>query len=122
MLTTEQIESIVVKINAKINLPILGEKAEAFVFKMAVKQILKFLENNLPEEWMQLINDATDGLTPQEVDNIVEKLVRYMNAKIDIPLLGEDVEATLFDMVVRLIIEAMTKNKNLESLLAAEKI
>jgi len=119
MLTTEQIEAIVVKINAKINLPILGEKAEAFVFKMAVKQILKFLENNLPEEWMQLINDATDGLTPQEVDNIVEKLVRYMNAKIDIPLLGEDVEATLFDMVVRLIIEAMTKNKNLESLLAA---
>ena len=117
MLTNEQIDAVVVKINAKVNLPILGEKVEAAIFKMAVKRILKFLENNVPEEWMGLINDASDGISEDEVEIIIEKLVRFMNSEIDIPLLGEDVEAIIFEMVVRLIIESMTKNKNLETVL-----
>lgn len=35
MLTNEQVNALVVKMNAKVNLPILGEKAEAFIFRMA---------------------------------------------------------------------------------------
>jgi len=119
MLTNEQIDAVVAKINQKINLPVLGEKTEAVIFKMVVKKILKFLEEHLPEEWINLINNTSDGLTPQEVNAIVDKLVRYMNAQIDIPLLSEDEEAIIFETVVRLIIESMAKNKSLETVIAA---
>ena len=119
MLSNEQIDTVVAKINQKINLPVLGEKTEAVIFKMVVKKILKFLEEHLPEEWINLINNTSDGLTPQEVNAIVDKLVRYMNAQIDIPLLSEDEEAIIFETVVRLIIESMAKNKSLETVIAA---
>lgn len=122
MLTNEQIEALVAKINAKINLPVLGEKAEMAIFRMAVKQILKFLENNVPQEWTTLINDTSDGLTEEESNAIVEKLVRFMNSKIDIPLLEEDMESKVFELVVKSIVEAMTKNKNLDTALELDVV
>lgn len=122
MLSSEQIDAVTAKVNAKVNLPLLGERAEAAIFKMAVKQVLAFLEQNVPEDWGALINDTSEGLTPEEVDVIADKLVRFMNARIDIPLLGEDVEAKVFKIVVGFIIESMSKNKSLDAVLPADDI
>ncbi len=122
MLSSEQVDAITAKVNAKVNLPLLGERAEAAIFKMAVRQILEFLEQNVPEDWRSLINDSSDGLSPEEVEVIADKLVRFMNAKIDIPLLGEDVEAKVFKIVVGFIIESMSKNKTLDAVLPADDI
>jgi hypothetical protein len=117
ILTNDQINKIVEKINAKINLPVLGEKAEAIILKFAVKKVIEFLELQLPEDLKKLITDASDGISEDEANAIAERIVRYMNANIDIPLLNEDEEAAIFDIVVKLVINSMKKNINFETIL-----
>ena len=118
MLSNEQVTFIANKINEKVNLPVLGEKAEFFIIKKAVQKLLKLLENEIPEEYLDFLDDTAKGFDPEQGANIQlikDNIVEFVNKKVDIPLLGEDTEKEVFSVAIDVIIDAMTKKKKLGS-------
>jgi hypothetical protein len=114
MLSNEQITWIVDKVNEKINVPIIGERAEAKFIRKGIERILKLLEENLPEEVFQLLDDAAAGVEPSEdLQGIKENTVDFLNKEINLPIVGEEFEKTLFTEVVDLIFDALQKGKKL---------
>lgn len=116
MLSNEQVIYIAEKINEKVNLPILGEKAEFAIIKKAVEKVLKVLDNEIPEEYLDFLEDTSEGFDPEQGANIQllkNNIVEFVNKKVDIPLLGENTEKKVFTAGVDVLFDAMTKNKKL---------
>ncbi len=116
MLSNEQVIFIANKINEKINLPILGEKAEFAIIKKAVTKVLKVLEGEIPEEYLDFLEDTAQGFDPEQGANIQlikNNIVEFVNKKVDIPLLSETTEGELFSTLIDVLFDAMTKNKKL---------
>lgn len=116
MLSNEQVVFIAEKINEKVNLPILGEKAELAIIKKAVKKVLKLLEDEIPEEYLDFLEDTAKGFDPEQGANIQlikGNIVEFVNKKVDIPLLNENTEKEVFGTLIDVLFDAMTKDKKL---------
>jgi len=116
MLSNEQVNYIAEKINEKVNLPILGEKAEFAIIKKAVKKVLNVLEDEIPEEYLDFLEDTAKGFDPEQGANIrliKNNIVSFVNKKVDIPLLSENTEEEVFSTLIDVLFDAMTKNKKL---------
>ena len=116
MLTEAQIDLLVKKVNDKINLPILGEKGEAFLFKFAIKKILVVLEKEIPEDFQKFIDNTVDGLVEGGENNIEEVksyLITFLNDKVNIPIIGENAEKKLITEVVNILFDAFKKGNKL---------
>lgn len=116
MLSKEQIDTIAIKANKKVDLPIVGEKFEKKMLVFGLKKIDKILDEQLPPDFAKLLDDVSDGFepgTPADLDKVKDHLVSYLNKKIDLPLLGEKGEKELFNVAVDIIIDAMRKNDKL---------
>lgn len=116
ILTDLQINYLVKKINDKVNLPLLGEQGEHRVITKAIEKILNHLEDNLPEELLALINDASNGFLPgdaADAKRAKKACIRHLNNKVNIPLVSERKEQKLFTIVVENLFEAMKKGRRL---------
>ena len=116
MLTKEQIEVLVGKVNDKVNLPVLGEKSEAFLFRFATKKILRVLKKELPEEIQGFIDNTADGFVEggeNDVNEVKKYLVEFLNEKVNVPIIGERAEKELIAEVIDLIFDAMKKGNKL---------
>ena len=114
MLSEEQIQFIVDRVNEKVNLPILGEKAEGKLIRKAVDKVLKSLEENLPEEIFEFLDNASDGIEPgMDTEEMKKNTVNFLNKEINLPIVGEKFEEKLFTEVVDLIFNALKKGKKL---------
>ena len=116
MLSEAQIQLLAEKANKKVNLPIVGEKFENKILIFGLRKIDKALEEELPEDFSQLLDDVSDGLEPgsdADLDLIKGHLVTFLNKKIDIPILGEKAEKELFEVAIDIIVDAMQKDKAL---------
>ena len=114
MLSEEQIQFIVDRVNEKVNVPILGEKAEGKLIRKAVDKVLKCLEENLPEEYFDFLDDLSDGIEPgMDMEEIKRNTVEFLNKEINLPIVGEKFEAKLFTEVVDLIFNALKKGEKL---------
>lgn len=114
MLTDAEVNALAMKVNAAINLPLIGEKKELKVFVKIIKWVDKQLYQLLPNEYYELVKDATDGITKEEALVIEERLTPLINEKINIPVLSEKMEAKLIGLVLGLIMNAMVKGFKLE--------
>ncbi|MCG6190519.1 hypothetical protein [Maribellus maritimus] len=117
MLSNEQVVYIANKINEKVNLPVLGEKAEFFIIKKAVTKVLDILEDEIPEEYLDFLEDTAKGFDPEQGANIQlikDNVVEFVNQKVNIPLLNEETEKEVFGVAIDVLIDAMTKDKKLE--------
>lgn len=118
MLSDEQIDWMVDRLNEKIDLPIVGEKAEKSIIANALYKVLDVLEEELPAELIEFIDDATDGLEPQseaEMNRIKEEMATFLNNNINLPLIGERKEQKVFEFIVDFLFDAMRKGKNASS-------
>ena len=116
MLTTEQKKYLAEKINDKINLPILGEKAEFKIIMKALDKIDSVLETEVPDDFKEYLNDVSKGLDPgkaAEIEMIKDNTVKFLNKKVDLPLVGERAEKKIFDLVIDLLLEAKKKGSKL---------
>lgn len=116
ILTDEQINYIVDKLNDKINLPILGERTEAKIIKGAVSQVLAEVGDRIPKEYLKLIDNVADGILPskaEEVEKSKLEIATFLNKKVNIPIIGERKEQTLFEMFVEILFDAMEEGKSL---------
>ena len=116
MLSKEQVHFLSDKINKKVNLPLLGEKAELAIIKKAINKILKVLEDEIPEEFFDFIEDTAKGFDPGQGTNIElvkGNLVTFVNKKVNLPLIGEKAEKKVFSIMLGILFDAMTKGKKL---------
>lgn len=116
ILTEQQKEYLVNKVNKKVNLPIVGERAEKMIFTKAIEKIMEKLEEELPHEILNYINDVSDGFIPGGEGNLqdaIDASVRMLNKEINIPLISEEKEQKLFTAIVESLFEAMKKGNKL---------
>jgi len=114
MLTDAEINALAQKVNKKINLPFLSEEKELVVFAKLIKWIDRELYKILPNEYYELIHDASDGLTSQEATDLEIRLTPLINNTINIPILSEKLEAKLISLVLIGIMGAMVKGSKLD--------
>jgi len=116
MLSEEQIDWLADRINEKIDLPLLGEKSEKAIIRTAISKVLDLLEDELPEEFVNFIDDVSDGFEPQNEAQLAllkDNTARFLNNNINIPLLSERSEKRLFDSLIDFLFDAMQKGSKL---------
>lgn len=107
MLTDEQVNAIAQKVNEAVNLPLLNENAEFKVFAKIVRLIDRKIYEILPNEYYELINDSSNGISEEEAAKMEERLTTLLNEKVDIPFINEKKEQILIGIVVGQIVRAM---------------
>lgn len=116
MLSNVQVNYLAEKINEKVNLPILGEQAEFALIKKAIYKILDVLEDEVPEEFVDFLEDTAQGFDPGQavdIELVKNNLVAFVNAKVNLPLVGEETEKKIFSTLADVLFEAMTQGKKL---------
>lgn len=116
MLSNVQVNFLAEKINEKVNLPILGEKAEFALIKKAIYKVLDALDDEIPEEFLDFLEDTAQGFDPENGTNIEQvknNVVTFINKKVDLPIIGEKTEKKIFETLVDVLLDAMTKGKKL---------
>lgn len=118
MLSQAQIDYIADKLNEKINIPIIGEKFEKKLIVKGLEKVDKELDEHLPPEWSELLDDVSDGIepgSPADLQSIKDNLVSFLNKKINIPIIGEKAEEKLLSAAIDLIFDALQKGKKLQN-------
>ena len=118
MLSENQINWLATKLNEKINVPVIGEKAEQAIITNALYKVLDLLEEELPPEFIEFLDDVTDGLEPQtdsELERLKDEMATYLNNNINLPLIGERKEQKVFEFVVDFVFDAMRKGNSAET-------
>jgi hypothetical protein len=116
MLTQDQMSWITIRVNEKVNLPVLGEEAESLIFTAAVEKIDKILDKELPAKFKEFLNNASMGITPgspADLKVMKEGLVNFICGQVKIPVIGEKAEKKLISEVVEIIVEALQKGKKI---------
>ena len=113
MLSDEETERLASKLNAKINIPFIREGTEQKIFVKTVKRFDRMLYKALPNELYGLVQDASDGISSAEADQLKDILAQRLNQKFNLPYLPEKLEAKLFKLLLGLIIKAMRKGQSL---------
>ena len=114
LLTDAEINAIAQKVNKAINLPFLSEEQEFIIFAKIIKWIDRQLYKLLPNEYYELVNDASDGISKEEAIKIEERLTPLINNVVNIPIITEKQEEKLIGLILGLIINAMIKGFKLE--------
>ena len=117
MLSEAQINYIADKLNKKIDIPIVGEKFEKKLIIKGLDKVNKELEDHLPPEWAQLLDDVSDGIepgSPADLAGIKKNLVDFLNKKINIPIIGEKAEGKLLSAAIDIIFDALQKGHKLQ--------
>lgn len=111
MLTEEQITTIAVKLNEKVDLPFIGEEKEQDILESVLNGIngkLDEVTENLPEPVRETWEKLADGVSDEEAERLVEQLTVLVNERIDIPLLSEENEAGMvIHPAVSMIVDTM---------------
>lgn len=111
MLNEKQLEALADKLNAKVNLPMIGEETEKQVLMTALKQLNTQLAGKVGEELRAIIQPLIDGTaTPEEAVALKAQAVEHVNKNINIPVIGEDTEAKILGPVVDGIIDVTRSN------------
>ena len=116
MLTDEEAAALATKVNEKVNIPfILDEKAEFIIIFKAVKFVDAELYKLLPNEYYELIHNATDGISEAEADLMIERLVPLICAAVVLPYVPKQLEEYIIKLILHLIVKALVKGKNIAS-------
>jgi hypothetical protein len=111
MLTLQQIDAIVVKIQALPKLPkALKKGLGKTVFKGLLIQIDVLLTGALPEEIYALINNASDGLTEEETEHLKDSLTAFLTEKVKNPV-AQTALPFVLPLIVDEIVTALQKGK-----------
>jgi hypothetical protein len=105
------------RLDSLIDVPFVGERAEAALFIRIVDAIDRFVYESLPCELYSLISLADNGVTQDEARVIEDSLTSYANKVFNIPFLSERTEERVFRFVVGLLVRAMVKGRSLDALL-----
>jgi len=113
LLTDEEIINLANNVNDVINLPFLGEHKEFKIIVKIIHWIDNLLYRLLPNEYYDLLRDIKNGISEDEANLIIKRLVPVINNNINIPFISEEKEGTLITLILSIIISAMIKGCHL---------
>ena len=70
----EQVKELAVKLNEKVNIPLVRETKEERIFVKIIIKIDNFLYDNMPNEFYELWKDSHDGIDDDEAKRLVKRL------------------------------------------------
>lgn len=103
------VEHVAAQLNAQFDLPFIPESVEQAWLEFLVGKIVQVISGDL----VQVLVDAANGLTPEEIEADTETLTRLGNQIIDIPVLTENMEASLIRPVVKQLLSYAVAGKAL---------
>lgn len=114
-MTQSEIETLAEKVNEKhFNVPLINERREGKILIKIIMKIDRFLYDNLPNELYDLIRSLDDGISDEEAKNLIKRLSKLANEKIDIPYIPEAAEYLVIRFVLALIVNALRKQFNID--------
>lgn len=108
-MTREEIQDLAIRLNKRINVPIISETGEEKILIKIILKIDNFLYDNLPNEFYDLVRDAKKGIDKKEAKRLVRRLTKLANDKIDIPYLPELAEHFAIKFVIGMVVKAAQK-------------
>lgn len=111
-MTEEEIIDLASRLNEKINVPIIDETKEEKIFIKIVLKIDNFMYDNLPNEFYGLMRSTEKGIDDTEAIQLMRRLTKLANNKIDIPFLSEKAEGIAIKFVIGLAVNAARKTLN----------
>lgn len=119
LLTEAEHKQFATLINALIDIPLVSEDLEQAIFEHAISVIDVALEETLPVVFHGLMREIERGIDKDHAKDFADRLIRSVNAKVDLPYLDEEQEAQLLQAVITPLVKAMTSGKKLDDLLPA---
>lgn len=113
----DEIKELAIRLNKKINVPIINETKEEKILIKIIFKIDNFLYDNLPNEFYDLIRSTDRGIDKREAKRLVRRLTKLANDKIDIPYIPEPMERIAFKFVIGMIVKAACKKLDLSTVL-----
>ena len=89
---------------------------EADLFYDAIEKVESALTAAIPKRALEMIR-GTAGISGGDADGYVARLTGQLSKSVDIPMLGEEDEATFFELLVRLFVDAMKSGNTIDGLL-----
>lgn len=117
-MTHDEIKDLAMRLNKKINVPIINETKEEKILIKIILKIDNFLYDNLPNEFYDLIRSSDKGIDSKEAKRLVRRLTRLANEKIDIPYLPESMERIALKFIIGLVVKAAQKKLSLATVSA----
>lgn len=111
-MTEEEIIDLAKRLNEKINVPIIDETREEKIFIKIVLKIDNFMYDNLPNEFYGLMRSTEKGIDDTEAIQLISRLTKLANNKINIPFLSEKAEGIAIKFVIGLAVNAARKTLN----------
>ena len=99
-----EIIEIADKVNKKVNIPLLGEKAESVLFESAVFYVALAIEKDkLP------FNDLLAKLLAGETvkAEFIDELTSLVNDQVNLPIIGEATEAKIFRPIITAVVDEL---------------
>ncbi len=117
MLILEEQKKIAALINAMIDVPLVSEEVEGFIFEHAVAIVDAALDDILPEIFNSMLRDPGKGIDKDHARQFSERLAEAVNKKVNLPYLNEDQEYRLIQMVIDPMVKAMMNGRRLNDIL-----
>lgn len=111
-MTEEEIKDLAIRLNDKIDVPLIQETGEERILIKVILKIDTFLYDHLPNEFYDVIRSSDRGISKKEAKRLVRRLTKLANKKIDIPYLPELVEHFAIKFVLGIVIRAARKKLN----------
>jgi len=114
MLTPHQQKTIAEELNKAIDIPVIPERGEYYLFLFAVKKIDQLLDEHLPEQWKRFF-DVGEGFTwtkQETTDNRIE-LFKVMDERLNLPFIGIERKREIFAKAANLITNGLKKGEKI---------
>jgi len=122
-MTEKEIIELAKRLNEKIDVPIIDEIKEEKIFIKIILKIDNFLYDNLPNEFYGLLRSTEKGIDDTEAIQLISRLTKLANNKIDIPILSEKAEEKAIKFVIGIVVNAARKTLNFNKVLSnSEKL
>ncbi|MBC8402271.1 MAG: hypothetical protein H8E14_12350 [Candidatus Marinimicrobia bacterium] len=108
-MSDEEIKDLAKRLNKKINVPIISETGEEKILIKIVMKIDRFLYDNLPNEFYELVRSADQGIDDDEAKRLIVRLSKLANQHVDIPYIPEQMEYIAIRFIITTIINAARK-------------
>lgn len=109
-MTDEEIKDLAQRLNKKINVPIISETGEEKIFIKIVFKIDRFLYDNLPNEFYDMVRSVDKGIDKKEARRLIKRLSKLANVQINIPYVPERFEYIAIRFIIGIIINAARKH------------
>jgi hypothetical protein len=112
-MSDEEIKDLAERLNEKINVPLINETREEKILIKIVIKIDRFLYDNLPNEFYDLVRSLDKGIDDDEAKRLIKRLSKLANKHIDIPYIPEALEYIAIRFIIGVIINAARKQWDL---------